>query len=441
MSIDKRKNISYNIDNVSETIILSNVSIYKGELIMYNISINIGGNIFNGEYEGDVCIIEKNIIPTTHEYLFAFLETDLKTLEQYALSYLECIDFNHPEKSIKGDIKKRRHLFDELSKLHPYYSRNYTNITGDINTAIAKYVKNHIPTEIKASMSDEHYISLLSLVCTPDYAGSVDMDSLKDIFVNDFTANSIFNDLINYQKYLNRMVFMLFDCTNREMVMPSVAQRAALYCSLFHDEYNPLLSYKVEKTFTKPQSLRQITAAFDFINAGDETEAMNIFDDIKKLMDDPTADMPESLMSLVVAASQIKEDCLLETVVVDSISGLLNYEVFGMIEQNTHIKRCKHCGRYFIIDKLNLEYCDRIMPGELKPCNEIGKTRTYQNKLENDELMAMYRRAYKTHFARIRAGKMTQESFKEWSTEASNKLEKVRDGNLNTDEYSTWLKI
>jgi len=51
--------------------------------------------------------------------------------------------------------------------------------------------------------------------------------------------------------------------------------------------------------------------------------------------------------------------------------------------------------------------------------------------------MALYRKAYKTHFARIRSGNMTREQFEEWKDEATAKRMEVENGKLDLDEYAS----
>ena len=57
-----------------------------------------------------------------------------------------------------------------------------------------------------------------------------------------------------------------------------------------------------------------------------------------------------------------------------------------------------------------------------------------------DTAMALYRKAYKTHFARIRSGTMTKEQFDIWKGEATVKRLFVESGDMSLDEYAGWLK-
>ena len=65
----------------------------------------------------------------------------------------------------------------------------------------------------------------------------------------------------------------------------------------------------------------------------------------------------------------------------------------------------------------------------------------YEQKIaKGGTAMALYRKAYKTHFARIRSGTMTREQFDAWKDEATAKRLDVETGILDMDEYATWLK-
>ncbi len=87
------------------------------------------------------------------------------------------------------------------------------------------------------------------------------------------------------------------------------------------------------------------------------------------------------------------------------------------------------------------QYCDRIAAGETKPCNEIGKARTYEQRITGGcSAMALYRKAYKTHFARIRSGLMTKDEFDQWKSEAIDLRTKVASESLDITEYTSWLK-
>lgn len=116
-------------------------------------------------------------------------------------------------------------------------------------------------------------------------------------------------------------------------------------------------------------------------------------------------------------------------------------EFMKLLESDINIKKCKNCNKLFVVaEGYNVEYCNRIPNGESKTCREIGAVRNYAKKVKNDPVLETYNRSYKTHFARIRYGKMTQEEFNSWALRAKDMKEQVKNGKLSFEEYKTWLK-
>ena len=73
-------------------------------------------------------------------------------------------------------------------------------------------------------------------------------------------------------------------------------------------------------------------------------------------------------------------------------------------------------------------------------CSAVGSKQSFQRKLENDEALRIYNRAYKTHHARIRSGKMKENHFSLWRMEAKEMLERVRAGELELGDFKKWVK-
>lgn len=168
-----------------------------------------------------------------------------------------------------------------------------------------------------------------------------------------------------------------------------------------------------------------------------QTETNNIPEDIKKALYDAKE---------CVDGFYKKGD--LEIYEITDLRQLLFLEIMSMINLNNKIKKCKNCDRYFVITNLNSEYCDRLDEKEKKPCSVVGPTRSYNTKVKSDRPLQLYNRAYKTHYARYEKKKKTSKkdevelwnNFKSWNEEAKNRLEKVRAGDLNIDEFEVWLK-
>ena len=125
---------------------------------------------------------------------------------------------------------------------------------------------------------------------------------------------------------------------------------------------------------------------------------------------------------------------------VDDLRQLAYLEILLMIQEDTMIKKCKRCGKYFVVTNRNVAYCERVDESGVR-CSEVGSHQNFQKKMASDEALQIYNRAYKTHHARVRKGAMSKEDFRLWYKEAKAKLEQVRAGELDIDNFQRWLKI
>ena len=137
-------------------------------------------------------------------------------------------------------------------------------------------------------------------------------------------------------------------------------------------------------------------------------------------------------------AEQITSNQIWRGYEIDDLRQLLYLEVLTMIQSETMVRRCKNCGKYFVIRNRNTAYCDRAtVSGQL--CSEIGSKISFQKKMNSEEELKVYNRAYKTHFARYKSGKMTKADLDEWCIEAKEKLSKVRTGEMDISTFQAWL--
>lgn len=100
----------------------------------------------------------------------------------------------------------------------------------------------------------------------------------------------------------------------------------------------------------------------------------------------------------------------------------LDIEFHKMIEHNIKIKKCKNCGKYFILKgDYATEYCDRIVEGEKFTCKKLAAMRTRKSKVQNNPILKEYEKAYKRMYARQSSHKISAEDFRLWVEEASSK--------------------
>lgn len=101
-------------------------------------------------------------------------------------------------------------------------------------------------------------------------------------------------------------------------------------------------------------------------------------------------------------------------------------EFNALIKINAKMKRCKRCGKYFILKgDYNTDYCDRIFPNEKLSCKKAAAVEARKNKVQKSPILKEYERAYKRNYARINNGKITKEEFRIWTEEATKERDKV----------------
>jgi len=371
-----------------------------------------------------VIVREEQMVPKTHEYLFSFLDADLDRLEVYAQTYLECLDGDR-----EADQGALQRIFEELFALHPFFRTCPANAAALINHCFASYIVSRWPED------EDLQLAAMKKVYADRHLEGTDIAEWLDTAIR-CENGRVFETLYQLQKQMREWVFIALDNSNAALAKLTGAQRNAMYCLLYGGQYTPMLETTVEKNMRLPHGLRQMSARLDFEDGFHDS----ILQGLEQMRKDPAV-TPDHVMELIQAVAETTEDSECHTYLIAQLEDLLSYEIYGMTQADIRIKRCKNCGRYFIVDKGNVEYCDRIATGESKPCNEIGKVRTYEQKIaKGGSAMALYRKAYKTHFARIRTGAMTKEQFDIWKGEATVKRLFVESGDMSLDEYAVWLK-
>ena len=111
-----------------------------------------------------------------------------------------------------------------------------------------------------------------------------------------------------------------------------------------------------------------------------------------------------------------------------------------MLVNKIKFKPCKCCGEYFVPrGRINSEYCERIMPGETKPCSEIGALKTFDIVHKDDAIHKAYITAYRRMESRQRAKLITKEEFKEFGKTARAERKKCYNGEITLEQFQTWL--
>ena len=113
---------------------------------------------------------------------------------------------------------------------------------------------------------------------------------------------------------------------------------------------------------------------------------------------------------------------LVQFTLIETLEEMLYFEFIELLKQGTNVKKCRLCGRYFMLANQHETYfCNRIYSGK-RTCRQVGTKRDYNEKVANDAVLQEYQRIYKRYFSRgempfekNRDSRFCGMSFREWS--------------------------
>ena len=125
-----------------------------------------------------------------------------------------------------------------------------------------------------------------------------------------------------------------------------------------------------------------------------------------------------------------------------SISDLLELEFTKMLEQNVRFRKCKRCGKYFIMKgNYDTNYCDRIAEGETRTCQELAAIENYKAKIADNKAIPIYNKYYKRYAARVKVRQIKEDEFKKWKYQAMSKRDECSDGKITPEEFIEWMEL
>ncbi|MEG1442524.1 MAG: DUF6076 domain-containing protein, partial [Oscillospiraceae bacterium] len=145
---------------------------------------------------------------------------------------------------------------------------------------------------------------------------------------------------------------------------------------------------------------------------------------------------PSDLNAIIKAPNFMNIDYEFST-----INDILNLEFTKMLEHNIRFRKCKRCGKYFIMKgNYDTNYCDRIAPGETRNCQEFASFENYKLKTADNPAISAYSKYYKRYAARVRVRQIKEDAFKKWKYQAITKRDECSDGKITLDEFTAWME-
>jgi hypothetical protein len=217
--------------------------------------------------------------------------------------------------------------------------------------------------------------------------------------------------------------------------------RYAIYCK------KNGLSTERRRTITRNISISEAENAVQNVTEGyidynyeldaliDQANLNNYDEDLTKKVEAVGITMADYIALLQYEAEEY------ETVECESIEQALELEFLQLLKNESNIRQCKRCGKYFIMKgNYDTNYCDRIAEGETRNCQDIAAQENYKKKMADNAAIPLYQKYYKRYAARVRSRQIKEPDFKKWKYEAMTKRNECTDKKITVEEYEDWLE-
>lgn len=380
----------------------------------------------------DICEYDGTLMHSAQlgESIFSFLSLDLVHYEHvrgelitFAQSKnknkreLNTIVRNHPSVGDKLD-----YLSDpsrEINKQHPFviYESLLEALIYDNN-----YINNH------SEILNHPYVKYSDIYNEETWQTKENFDS--DPYIND-------TDLYNLQTAYKKIVPYCFDIDfDPDLNILTAYERYYLF--ILRNSYT---KSKIEDTICYSVIHTPITTIKDITALIKLPKILSKFNNITP-NDEPTSVSKSEVINQIKEISPIAVHAL----ECKSPRSIAFNELRFMLEQNISIKKCKNCGKYFILKgDYATEYCDRIPRGEKFTCKKLSAVNNRKEKLTTNPILKEYDRAYKRMYARNKNHKITPDEYKSWLTEANKQRDfylekfKAEENDMTIDEFKKFL--
>lgn len=124
-----------------------------------------------------------------------------------------------------------------------------------------------------------------------------------------------------------------------------------------------------------------------------------------------------------------------------TIAEILELEFTKMLEQNVRFRKCKRCGKYFIMKgNYDTNYCDRVAEGETRTCQALAALENYKAKIADNKAIPIYNKYYKRYAARVKVRRIKEDEFKKWKYQAMIKRDECSNGVITPEEFTEWME-
>ena len=279
-----------------------------------------------------------------------------------------------------------------------------------------------------AAVEDIAYASLYSGICPPKFEGNEDMRKKLAWYVRYLTE---------LQKEYQDLIKFCFDESHYPSVLGHLhpAERYSLY-RYYHDQ--PETSRRTERVSFSVESGPQNKKPYGMPVEEIVWRLQNptiVNDEITALAKE-LGTLPEELATHLAIPHFMRIQYEF-----GSVAEILELEFTKMLEANVRFRKCKRCGKYFIMKgNYDTNYCDRVAPGETKNCQELAAVENYKAKIADNKALPVYNKYYKRYAARVKVNQIKEADFKKWKYQALTMRDECTEGKISVEEYTQWME-
>ena len=212
------------------------------------------------------------------------------------------------------------------------------------------------------------------------------------------------------------------------------SERFYIYRSL--KGLSPFLERTEEVAFSNTMSGKEMPYGMDIEGLKERFSQSSIPNDAHKELAKKFGTTPEKVVALINLPHFLSRQY-----VFGSVAEILEMEFTKMLEHNIRFRKCKRCGKYFIMKgNYDTNYCDRIAEGETRNCQDLAAQENYKKKMADNAAIPLYQKYYKRYAARVRVRQIKEPDFKKWKYQAMTKRDECSDGKITLAEFEAWLE-
>lgn len=309
----------------------------------------------------------------------------------------------YPHPNEKGRMKKS--LNDLLTNYPKYFSKGLR-----FNLFLYEDTRNSLKIEV-ASQRILWQLKIINDVFSNYFS----------IFMDAFQSHIITNSFQQYALLLTnnaRFYDMIDSCT--------------FYST--HQSMHKIIKYHHNDIFSHEYSSHKNGAAsiIRYDNDLRSTLTDNLFDRIKDSLDSNTSVQQQLSNELEnYYPSKLDKYNGAEVIEFTNFEQLLALELLDIISQNVIIKKCKHCGCYFITAAKKRKYCDVHKNNQkLYQHNYEKKSRSMQSSLQST-----YQKYDICFYKRCQRKKISESNYLNWKQSASALIQKYTSQNIPSDNF------